>query len=252
VAHESQLVEVPAAMSDRQAVLTDPLACSLHAVLRSRVGQGGQSAGQTKGVLVYGAGIVGLGVVWGLRAAGYTGAIDVVARYAHQRQWAARLGASRVLELPASAQARFAAVAARTGARLTRARFGNFMLSGGYDLVFECVGASTTIEEALKWTRARGQAVLVSTGHGRQADLTPVWFRELEVIGAYGRSEEAFRGRKVHTYQLAHELMLAGKIDLSGLVTHTFALEDYKAALATAMHKGNSGALKVAFAFPPD
>jgi L-iditol 2-dehydrogenase len=156
-----------------------------------------------------------------------------------------------VLDLPAGPRARFEAVAARVGGRVSRARFGNFMLSGGYDVVFECIGRPRTLEESLKWTRPGGQTVMVGTGHGRGTDLTAVWFGELSVLGISGRGQEDFRGRKVHTYRLVHELMLASEAEVSRLVTHTFALKDYKAALAAAMDKAAHKSLKVAFEFPP-
>jgi len=244
VAHVSQLVEAPPELTDEQALLTDALACSLHAALRADL-SGAES------VLIYGAGVLGLGIVWALRAIGFDGKIEVIARYPHQQALAASLGADEVLVLPAGRRQQFELIAARTGARLTRARFGNYMLSGGYDVVFECVGRSETIANALKWARARGQVVLVSTGHGRDSDLTPVWFGELNVVGAYGRGMEDFRGRKERTYRLVHELMASGGGETGALLTHTFELSDYKAALTTAMNKGAHGSVKVAFRFPP-
>lgn len=243
VAHVSQLVEPPAELSDRQALLTDPLACSLHAVLRADVSSAAHA-------LIYGSGVLGLGVVWALRAIGWEGKIDIIARHAHQAELARALGAEKVLALPAGRGARFQAVAARTGGRVRRARFGSYMLSGGYDLVFECVGAPRTLEEALKWARAGGQVAMIGTGHGRGTDLTAVWFGELAVLGVSGRGEENFRGRKIHTYRLVHELMPSAGGELAALVTHTFALSDYKAALAAAADKAAHSSVKVAFEFP--
>lgn len=242
VAHSWQLVEPPAAMPDRLAVLTDPLACSLHAVLRADLTLAGR-------VLVVGAGILGLGVVWALRARGWTGQLDVVVRHAHQAALAEKLGATQALVLPRDRRQRFAMLAERSGARVTRARFGNLMLSGGYDIVFDCVGSPPSLEESFKFARSRGQVVLVGTGHGRGADLTPLWFTELTVMGAYGRGLETDGRRRLHTYALAHELMLAHGAHLAGLLTHTFPLSEYRQALATAMNKSGTGAVKVAFEF---
>ncbi len=244
VAHVSQLVEPPASLTDEQAALTDPLACSLHAVGRADLSR-------AEHVLVYGAGVLGLGVVWALRAVGFEGQIDVVARHEHQGRLARQLGAGEVLYLPADAAGRFQAIRRRTGGRVTRARFGNYMLSGGYDVVFECVGRPQAVQEAVKWTRSRGQLVMLGTGHGRGTDLTGVWFGELTVLGASGRGEEDFRGRRVHTYRLVHELLLGPAADVGGLLTHTFALEQYKMALSVAFAKGPNRSVKVAFRFPP-
>ena len=238
VAHVSQLIEPPADFTDAQALLTDPLACSLHAALAADLTD-------AQRVLIYGGGILGLGIVWALRAIGYAGQIDTIARYAHQADFAHDFGADNAGPLPQAKAARFEAVAERTGGRVSRARFGNYMLSGGYDVVFECVGGDRTITESLKWTRAGGQTVMVGTGHGRGADMTTIWFGELTVIGAYGRSIESFRGRRVHTYDLVHELM-ADADGLERLLTHTFDLAEYKAAFAAAMDKAASGSVKVA------
>jgi len=244
VAHVSQLIEPPAHLTDEQAVLTDPLACSLHAV-------GRVDMSRAEHVLVYGAGILGLGVVWALRAVGFDGRIDVIARHEHQGRLARQLGAGEVLYLPADAAGRFQAIRQRTGGRVTRARFGSYMLSGGYDVVFECVGRTRPLQDAVKWTRSRGQLVMLGTGHGRGADLTSVWFGELTVLGASGRGVEDFRGRRMHTYQLVHELLAESAADVSGLLTHTFALEQYKTALSVAFAKGPNRSVKVAFRLPP-
>ena len=238
VAHESQLVPVPEDLSDEQAVLTDPLACSVHGVLRADLSEASK-------VLVYGAGVLGLGVVAGLRAAGYTGEIDALGRSAVSGNLAGPFGATEFLRLPCDRRERFERIARRTGPTVQRARFGNLMLSGGYDVVFDCVGSAGSITESLKWTRARGQVVLIGTGHGGRIDLTPLWFRELSMIGIYGRQDEHVAGRRVGTYSLVHEWMSAGKLDVGAMLTHTFPLADWKTAFAVAMNKSPHGAMKV-------
>ena len=242
VAHRSQLFEPPPGMTNRQAILTDPLACSLHAVLRTDLSR-------AEHVCIYGSGILGLGIIWALRATGWGGKVDLIGRHPHQAEQAEAFGVDEVLHLPRSKRARFEFIAERTSGRVSRARFGNYMLSGGYDVVFECAGRGSTVEESFKWTRSGGQVVLVSTGHGRGTDLTSVWFSELTVRGVSGRAEEDYRGRRVHTYTLAQELMLSGVADVASLLTHTYPLADYKSALATTAKKRTHRSIKVAFDF---
>jgi threonine dehydrogenase-like Zn-dependent dehydrogenase len=279
VAHESQLVPLDDRISDELAVLTDPLACSMHAVLRAEILRGtgvppvsssagpGRTPGQTHGrdahatedrgqdvhaadkVLVYGAGVLGLGIVACLRAIGFGGQIDVVGRSGQLESLAGKFGASGFLRLPPQVAGRFEMVAQRTGGTIHRARFGNLMLCGGYDVVWDCVGSGRSLEECLKWTRARGRTMLVATGTGRGADLTSVWFRELNVHGVYGRQLEHFAGRRIGTYQLVHELMLAGKLQAGELLTHKFPIGRYKEAAAAALDKAKSRAIKVAIDF---
>ena len=241
VAHVSQLVPVPDQLSDAQGVLTDVVACGLHAVLRADVAH-------AKRVLVYGAGTLGLTVTASLRAIDWAGRIDLIGRYDYQGLLGRQLGADEVVSLPSGTAGRFGRIAELTGGTVKRARFGNYMLSGGYDVVFDCVGSQRSVEESLKWTRARGKVMLVGTGVV-QVDSTPIWFGQLEVIGAWGRQMENLNGRTVSTYELAHELMLAGKLDVADLLTHTFRIDQCRRALSVALNKAPHRAVKVAFDF---
>jgi len=242
VAHQSQVVPVPDELTDEIAILTDPLACGLHAVLRTDLSKAGR-------VLVYGAGVIGLALTGCLRAMGFGGQIDVIGRSEYLRQWVQRMGGDAYLRLTGGRRPRSAAIAERTGAKLRIARFSNPMLTGGYDVVYDCVGSSVALTECLKWTRARGQVVIVATGAGRNVDMTPIWFQELTVIGAYGRHAESVDGRDIGEYQLVHELLLAGKLDVDGMLTHVFPLGDYRKAFDVAMHKSAHRAIKVALDF---
>jgi len=241
VAHESQLVAVPEPIPDELALLTDPLVCSLHAVLRLDLTR-------VESVLIYGAGVLGLGAAAGLRAAGFAGRIDALDVCDHLGPLAAAMGADELVRLPADDRRRFEAIAERTGAGVHRARFGNYMLSGGYDAVIDCVGSKRSLGESLKWATSRGQVVMLATGSGRGVDLTPVWFTELTVLGTYGRQMEDWRGRKVNTYHLVHELMTAGAYDAAaGMLTHTFPLAEYRRAFEVGLNKAAHKAVKVAF-----
>lgn len=240
LAHESQLMPVPDELIDEQAILTDPIGCGLHAVLRIKL-EGVRS------VLVYGAGVLGLAVISSLRAVGYTGRIDALDNAAYLSTPASSLGANCFLSLPPGRADRFEAIAERTGGVVKRARFGNYTISGGYDAIFDCVGSQGSINESLKWTRPRGQVVIIGTGSGGRLDLTPLWFTELTVMGAYGRQIEQFDRRSISTYRLVHELMVSGRMKLDGLLTHTFELADYRRAFDVGLHKGRHQAIKVAF-----
>ncbi|MBN1437114.1 MAG: alcohol dehydrogenase catalytic domain-containing protein [Sedimentisphaerales bacterium] len=242
VAHQSQLIPVPDSISDEQAVLTDPAACALHAVLRADLKDVQQ-------ILVCGAGVLGLAIIACLRAIGCTARIDALDRGGYLKNLACQLGADKFLLPPKNKTARFELIAQQTKARIQRSRFGNLMLDGGYDIVFDCVGSTQTINESLKWTAARGQFIMVGTGHGGKLDLTPIWFRELSIKGAYGRQFENYNHKTINTYALVHELITAGKLDLTPLLTHRFSLNQYRQALNVAINKAKHQAIKVAFDF---
>ncbi|MDP6636353.1 MAG: alcohol dehydrogenase catalytic domain-containing protein [Phycisphaerae bacterium] len=241
-AHESQLIGIPDELSDEQAVLTDPVACGLHAVLRTDLSD-------AKRVLVYGSGVMGLGIIASLRAVGFDGHIDALDRHEYLGRAATGFGADDFFRLGTSKSERYEAIAQRTGGTVQRVRFGNYMLSGGYDIVFDCVGSASAVSECLKWTRADGQAMFVGTGHGGAVDLTPVWFTELRIKGVYGRGVEQLDGKTASTYELVHDLMLAGKLNVGAMLTHKFPLDEYRQAFSTASGKAAHNAIKVAFDF---
>ena len=53
----------------------------------------------------------------------------------------------------------------------------------------------------------------------------------------------------ISTMALALRLMAEKKVDLGHLVTHRFALDDYREAFKTVTSKGNSGVIKAVFDF---
>ena len=87
IAHESQLFVVDDDMTERTAVLIEPLAVGMHAVLGTRPFGDGP-------VLVIGSGPIALGTIWALRAAGYEGELVAQIKRVHEAEIARGLGAS--------------------------------------------------------------------------------------------------------------------------------------------------------------
>ena len=81
------------------------------------------------------------------------------------------------------------------------------------------------------------------------ADLTPLWFRELELVGAYtGGYETVGRGKnetKTHSFDLATTIATENPID--GIVGATYPLRRWREAIDHALGAGKLGTLKVAF-----
>jgi len=117
-------------------------------------------------------------------------------------------------------------------------------------LVFDCVGSGASIDDALRFARSGGKVVLVGLAAlPKGVDWTPIWLNELQIKGSYTYGVELYRGQRIHTFQVALNLMAEGKVDLAPMVTHKFRLEEYRQALATVARKGQSGAIKAVFAF---
>lgn len=225
VAHESQLHPVPEAMSDEGAVMVEPAACAVHAV---------QGAGILDGdtVVVLGAGTLGLCALAAVRHLARPRAVIAGAKHPEQRRLAADLGAGTVA---APAEVR-RAVRRHTGS-LTM----DGQLTGGADVVIDCVGSESSLAESLAIVRPRGTVVLVGMPGPVRVDLTPLWQREVRLVGSY-----AYRHA---TFATAFELVAAAGLDR--LVSALYPLEDWRDAIDHAVRAGRRGAVKVAFDLRP-
>ncbi|MGH2766977.1 MAG: zinc-dependent alcohol dehydrogenase [Actinomycetota bacterium] len=233
VAHRSQLHPVPDRVSDERAVLVEPLACAIHAALRGRPEPGAS-------VLVVGAGTVGILTLLALREFTEAGTIVVVAKHRGQRELARRFGATDVV---GPREALSAVRRSSRAFRLQPERGGPYLL-GGVDLALECAGSRGSLELALRTTRAGGRVVLAGLPVAG-ADLSPVWFRELEVVGAYASGTERTNGDRRPAFGLA--MSLAAEVDLDGVLGATYALGSWREAIDHAMSAGRLGTPKVAF-----
>jgi threonine dehydrogenase-like Zn-dependent dehydrogenase len=233
VAHRSQLYPVPDSLSDERAVLVEPLACAIHAAMRGR-----PSPGDT--ALVVGAGTLGILTLLALRELTEAGRITVVAKHRGQRELARRFGATEVV---GPDEAVSAVRRASRAFRLQPERGGPFLL-GGVDLAIECAGTRGSLDLALRTVRAGGRVVLAGLPVAG-ADLTPVWFRELEVVGAYASGTESMDGDRRRTFDLA--IALAAEVDLDGVLGATYPLGSWREAIDHAMSAGRLGTPKVAF-----
>lgn len=240
VAHRSQLVSVPAHVSDEQAILVEPLAVAVHAVLRF-------VPADAATVLVAGAGAIGLAAVAALRALRPGSRVVVLARYPHQADLARRLGASAVIA--PSGDAHYREIASLTGARLLKPMLGPPVLTGGADATLECVGTGRSITDALHLTRAGGRVVLLGLAAvPRGVDWTPIWLREIAVHGGFAYSHERVDGRVVRSMDLAMDLLATGGVDLRPLITHRFPLTEFHRAIEVALDKQRHRAVKILLA----
>ncbi|HEY3209034.1 MAG TPA: zinc-binding dehydrogenase [Actinomycetota bacterium] len=233
VAHRSQLHPVPDSMTDATAVLVEPLACAIHAVLRAKPETGAS-------VLVVGAGTVGVLSLLALREFTSAGPVLVVAKHDRQRELALRLGATEVVDPKDAVTILRRATRAY---RLTPERGAPYLL-GGVDVALDCVGSKPSLDLALRSVRAGGRVVLAGMP-AAGADLSPVWFRELEVAGAYATGTEATDRGPRSTFDLAIDL--AREAPLHGMVGAEYPLSRWREGIDHAFSAGRLGTVKVAF-----
>jgi 2-desacetyl-2-hydroxyethyl bacteriochlorophyllide A dehydrogenase len=237
VAHESQLVVVPNEISDEEAVLIEPAAVALHAVLLRPVEEGEK-------VLVIGAGIIGLLTLQILKQIHPHCRAGIIARHPFQQDLARAFGADHII----TEKELYPKMAAITGAKLYTGMSKNQMLIGGFDKVFDCMGTASSIQDSLRWTRARGTVILVGMDlNPTQYDYSPILLQEMELVGSFIHGMESYEGEKISSFNLVIELLKTKKLKLEGLVTHRFKLEDYCKALETTTHKKESKVVKAVF-----
>jgi threonine dehydrogenase-like Zn-dependent dehydrogenase len=235
VAHPSQLHRVPDAVPDEAAVAVEPLACAVHAAVEAVPGPDDTS-------LVIGAGSVGLFTVAALRHLTEAGRIICVAKHARQRKEALRLGANEVVHPKET----YTTLPKMLGTEAYKPELGKPVVMGGADRVYECVGASGTMEDATRLTRPGGEATLVGMPAAKSnLDLTALWYKEIRLGGSYAYGVEEYKGETTSSFALA--LRLAPEIGLEKMVGPRFRLEEYGKAVAAARAAGRDGNIKVVF-----
>ncbi len=238
-AHQLMAIPVPDNVTDEVAVLADPFAVSLHAVTRNPPPAGGRA-------VVYGAGALGTTAAAILRALHPSVEVASVARWPAQKALADRMGAVVFDHEPREALVE--ALADWSGGVLRTPWEGlPVAYPGGIDVVYDTVGTAATIEVGLRVLASRGSLVQLGVSSPARCEWTPWYFKELRLIGSNAFGIEEVDGRRRHG--IAHYLDMAstGRIDLDGLLTHTFSLDDWRTAFAALAEQGTTGAIKVAF-----
>ncbi len=237
-AHPSMLIPAPAGVPDELAVLADPFAVSLHAVTRHPPAPGGR-------VVVYGAGSLGSTAVAALRVLHPDVEVAVVARFPAQAELARSLGAALVVGSD-DQRATLEALADWSGGRLVGAGALPMCHPGGVDTVYDTVGKPGTFEVGVRVLRQRGTLVKLGYHGPGRWEWSPLYFKEISWVGSNAFGIEEVEGRRLHGIQHYLEMVDAGRVDLSGMLTHTFRLSEWRQAFAALADQGASGAVKVA------
>ena len=202
VAHEAALCfKLPDNVSTMEGALIEPLAVGFHAAI-----QGGAKAGQT--AVVMGAGCIGLVTMMALKAMGVS-RVFVVDIMEKRLQKALELGADGVIN------------ASQTDAveevkKLTDGR--------GCDLAVETAGTQITAVQTIHMTKKGAAIVLV--GYSKSGEMTLPMSLALDKELTF---KTVYRYR--HIYPMAIDAVAAGKVNLKGIVTDVFDLDDVQNAM---------------------
>jgi threonine dehydrogenase-like Zn-dependent dehydrogenase len=238
-AHDSMLFPVPDRVTDEAAVLADPFAVCLHAITRHPPPKGGR-------VLVYGAGSLGICALGILHTLYPEVEAAVVARFPAQADLARRLGASLVLQHEPRLSI-VEEVSRWGGGRLHNPLQGLPMAyPGAVDVVYDTIGKPETFEVGVRVLKARGTLVKAGVHAPGRWEWSPLYFKEISWVGSNAFGVEEVDGERKHGIAHYLDLAAAGRVDLTGMLTHTFRLEEWQEAFLTIADQGTTGAIKVA------
>ena len=235
VAHESQWVKLPDEFTEVQALLTEPIAVAVHAVLKEPPKPGDR-------VLVIGAGTVGLNTVQVVKAFEPEASVTVIARYDEQEKMAKELGADEVIR----GGDLYKAVADETDGRLFDGMLGSRMILGGYDIIHDSVGSGKTFQDALRWVK--GQGAIVFSGvelASSKIDITPIWHQEIRITGINCHGQEHFGSTSRTSFEWAVDLIQQDKVQIAPLISHRFPLRDIRRAIEVMTHKDREPTFKI-------
>jgi threonine dehydrogenase-like Zn-dependent dehydrogenase len=242
-AHRSMLIPVPDTIPDEVAVLADPFAVALHAITRTPPpADGGR-------VVVYGIGALGQCAVAILRALYPSTEVLAIGRWPAQKTLASTFGVHRVVDHE-PLDGLVEQVADWSGSVLRRPWVGLPVCYPGHvDVVYDTIGTPESTEVSLRVVASRGAVVQLGVNPPGRFEWTPLYFKEARIVGSNAFGVEEVGGVRQHG--LAHylDMVAAGRVDVSAMLTHTFRLDQWREAFAAVADQQGSGAIKVAFDF---
>ena len=202
--HEDFAFPLPASMSDEAGALIEPLSVGVWACRKANVQSGDH-------VLVTGAGPIGILAMQVALASGATAATitDINPR---RLEVARRLGATTVLNAGETSLADAGVEA---------------------DVLIECTGNQHALRDGIRSLRAAGRAVIVGMSPTEEVSIpmSVIQNREIWLTGTF---------RYANTYPAAIELAASGRVDLEGIITGYYGLEQAEAALQAGMRDPGS------------
>lgn len=239
--HESQCFIIPDGVSFEQAVLADPFSVAFHSVLSL-------NPDPKSTILVYGLGVIGLSIVMCLKNIFHVEHVIGVGRYPFQKELAIKIGADHVF-LSSGEDQLIEEIAGYMEAELYIPDKGYKWAISGVDGIIDNIASAKTLEVGSRILKSQGRLVFPGVNTPKRCEMTPHYFKELEIIGSNAFSVEHFEGKRAHAFIFFLDFLAEKKIDTTPLVTHKFSLEQYQDAFDVMAKKKESNAIKVVFDF---
>jgi len=241
VAPSHRLFPVPDKINEDEASLLEPFSVCLRAVLNN-------PPQKRELIVVIGAGTIGLMNIAALKAVEPTCRVACVAKYPFQAELARTLGAEHVLDSQNDEVMEYVGELAQT--KVYKLSSGGALLAGGVRVVYDTVTNAATINQSLRMTRGKGIVVILGLAAlPKEVDWTPIWLKEITVVGSLTYGAEVFKGKRADTFARAIDFLTRRRADLTPVRPRKYPLDHYREALSEAASKKTSGAVKVSFAF---
>ncbi|MBV9205293.1 MAG: zinc-binding dehydrogenase [Actinobacteria bacterium] len=234
-AHSSQLFAIPDGVCDEAAVLADPVSVSLRSILLA-------PPPDDQAVLVYGSGTLAFAAIALLRHLYPATEVWAATRPGARAALATRLGAHAALS--SSPDQLVAQVARRVGTTPLTPWSKHDWLQDGPAVVYDTIGSTETVETSLRLLATGGTLVVSGVEPPKRFEWTPLYFKELRVVGSNGFGVEEVRGVAKHAMEHYFDLVADG-LDLTPVITHRFPLERWDEAVLTVKNARRTGAVKV-------
>lgn len=195
VVAEERLYPLPPLLTDKKAVLVEPLAVAIHAVQNSSLQRG-------QNVFTIGGGPIGFFINWVCKWMGAE--INLISEKNPARR--RRLAAAGLQVLDPTEE-----YGIETVRELTR--------EGGVHLLFETAGTRETLKEGAELVKTRGQMILVAIyPPSLPFDFTCIPFRELRIIGS--------RTYRAQDFKMAIQLLTEKEFDTTNYISHHLSLDE--------------------------
>jgi len=102
--------------------------------------------------------------------------------------------------------------------------------NGGVDVIYDSVGSAETLEVGVRVARPRGRIVVTGVAPPRRFEWSPLYFKEIAVVGSNAFAIEEWDGRRQHAMEWYFELLRTRRLDVTPILTHRFTLEEYREA----------------------
>ena len=216
-------------------MLADPVSVSLRSILLAPPPDG-------QPVLVYGSGTLAFAAIGLIRHLYPAADVWAATRPGARAEMATQLGAHAVLSsLPDELVGQ---VARRVGATPLEPWSKRDWLQDGPAVVYDTIGSVETVETSLRLLATGGTLIVSGVEPPKRFEWTPLYFKELKVIGSNGFGIEEVGGVAKHAMQHYFDFITAG-LDLTPVITHRFPLERWQDAVLALKDSRHTGAVKV-------